>query len=225
MFAAAAAPAIIVIPEEAGSMSTAQDSLVLGPELAGAYLTPEEFDAADECDAAYVYELISGVLVVTPPPSEGERGPNELLAHLLRSYREGHPQGKTLDYTLPEHTVRVRRNRRRADRVIWVGLGRVPDVERDPPAIVIEHVSKGRRNRKRDYEAKRTEYLGEGVLEYWVIDRFRRLMTVYSGSHDRPAERVVREDEVYTTPHLPGFELPLARLLAEADMLEKARGR
>jgi Uma2 family endonuclease len=166
MLAAESTRVIINGASRGSIMSTAQESLVLGPELAGAYLTPEEFDAVDDCDAAYVYELINGVLVVTPPPSEGERGPNELLSHLLRSYREHHPQGKALDYTLPEHIVRARKNRRRADRVIWAGLGRVPDVERDPPAIVIEHVSRGRRNRKRDYEAKRTEYLEQGVAEY-----------------------------------------------------------
>jgi hypothetical protein len=50
-------------------------------------------------------------------------------------------------------------------------------------------------------------------------------MTVHSGATGRESERVVREAEVYTTPLLPGFELPLARLLAEADMLEQARKR
>ena len=39
-------------------------------------------------------------------------------------------------------------------------------------------------------------------------------MTVY-GSGAR--KRVVRANQVYTTPLLPGFELPLSRLLAIAD--------
>ena len=42
-------------------MSTAQDSLVLGPQMAGALLTPEEFDAADDIDERFVYELITGL--------------------------------------------------------------------------------------------------------------------------------------------------------------------
>ncbi|MBI4600726.1 MAG: Uma2 family endonuclease [Planctomycetes bacterium] len=206
-------------------MSTAQEGLVLGPELAGALLTPEEFDAAEEADELYVYELINGVLVVAPPPSEEERGPNEWLAQHLLNYRDQHPGGKALDFTLPEHLVRVRGNRRRADRVIWAGLGRVPDVHGDLPAIVIEHVSEGRRNRKRDYETKRKEYLEAGISEYWVIDRFRRLMTVYRGPTNRPTELVVRDDEVYTTPLLPGFDLPVAKLFSVADMLRKAKRR
>ena len=209
-------------------MSTAQDRLTLGPELAGALMTPEEFDRAEIGGELHVYELINGVLVVTPPPSEGERGPNELLGRLLFSYKEQHPNGKALDYTLPEHLIAVAGNRRRADRVIWAGLGRLPDVDRDLPAIVVEFVSAGR-NRERDYGAKRREYLGAGIAEYWVIDRFRRRMAVYSGCSGRAASRraaaelVVPEGEAYATPLLPGFELPVGRLFEEADRLREAK--
>lgn len=53
----------------------------------------------------------------------------------------------------------------------------------------------------------------ECVQEYWVVDRFRRTLTVF-----RPdAKSVYDEDHVYTTPLLPGFELPLAKLFACAD--------
>jgi Uma2 family endonuclease len=204
-------------------MSITGERLVLGPGLAGSLLTPEEFDAVEDADEEHVYELINGVLVVVPPPSEEERGPNDLLAHLLFSYREEHPGGKALDDTLPEHTVRVRGNRRRADRVIWAGLGRMPDVSRDLPAIVIEHVSEGRRNRRRDYEAKRREYVEAGIAEYWGIDRFRRLMMVYRGPASHPTELAVQADGVYTTPLLPGFELPLSRLFGLVDELRRGR--
>ena len=39
--------------------------LVLGPELAGTLMTPDEFHDADEVDEDFRYELIHGVLVVT----------------------------------------------------------------------------------------------------------------------------------------------------------------
>jgi Uma2 family endonuclease len=204
-------------------MRTVEEDLALGPELAGALLTPKEFDAAEIADELYVYELINGVLVVSPPPSEEERGPNELLAYLLRCYQDRHPKGRALDYTLPEHLVKVKGNRRRADRVIWAGLGRLPKIRRDQPAIVIEHVSKGRRNLKRDYEAKRAEYLQAGIAEYWIIDRFRRVMTVHRGPADQPRKRIVKEGETYATSLLPGFKLPLARLFEEADRLREAQ--
>jgi len=42
-------------------------------------------------------------------------------------------------------------------------------------------------------------------------------MTVYHNSPQGSIELVVAEQETYQTPLLPGFELPLARLLAVAD--------
>jgi Uma2 family endonuclease len=197
------------------------DELTLGPELAGALMSPDEFDAVTDWDEEYVYELIHGVLVVTPPTSEGERAPNELLGDLLRAYQKHHPQGAAMDYTLAEHGLKIGDNRRRPDRVVWAGLGRIPKVRKDTPAIVIEFVSRGRRNRDRDYAIKRREYLSIGIAEYWIIDRFRRTLTVVRAG-DRPSEVVVREGEVYATPILPGFEVPLALLLTEADKLECA---
>ena len=47
--------------------------LKLAPELAGILLSPEEFDAVEECDELYNYELVHGVLIVAPPPAVGER--------------------------------------------------------------------------------------------------------------------------------------------------------
>lgn len=204
-------------------MSIAHEPLVLGPELAGTYMTPEEFDAVEDIDENFVYEIINGVLIVAPPPSEGERGPNGLLDYLLRKFQDEHRNGQLLDYSLSEHTIRTQHSRRRADRVIWVGLGRVPNVRRDVPAIAIEFVSEGRRNRIRDFEHKRDEYLAAGVQEYWVIDRFRRQMTVFRRDGQAIAQVLVAERETCATPLLPGFELPLAKVLAEADKLAAAQ--
>jgi Uma2 family endonuclease len=180
-------------------------------------MTPEEFDAAEIGDELYDYELINGVLVVSPPPVEAERDPNEELGHLLRTYREQHPQGAALDKTLPEQTVRTTGNRRRADRLIWAGLGRVPNPRVDVPTIIAEFVSKERRDRHRDYVEKRREYMELRVAEYWIIDRFRRMMTVVVNSPAGPQDHIIAEHEVYRTPLLPGFELPLARLFTLAD--------
>jgi Uma2 family endonuclease len=189
----------------------------IGPESAGMLMTPEEFDGIESYDELYRYELIHGVLVVNPIPSAAEVGPNELLGRWLGNYGEEHVQGKALDATLPERYVRTTDNRRRADRVIWAGLGRVPNPATDVPTIVVEFVSAGRRDWRRDYMEKRREYREVGVREYWIIDRFRRTLTVYRNQHAGETELVIAEGDVYRTDLLPGFELPLARLLAAAD--------
>jgi Uma2 family endonuclease len=188
---------------------------VFGPESNGILMTPREFDRAEFAEG-WRYELINGVLIVSPIPLEQERDPNEELGYLLRTYRDTRPQGSSLDATLFEHTVQTLHNRRRADRVIWAGLGRRPRRE-DTPTIIVEFVSAGKRDWQRDYEAKRDEYLAIGVKEYWVLDRFERTLTGFHLQRGKARKRVVREHQTYKTDLLPGFELPLARLFAPAD--------
>lgn len=186
-----------------------------GPESNGIVMAPEEFDRAEFVEG-HRYELINEVLIVSPIPSEGETDPNEELGHWLRSYQEDHPRGSALDKTLPEGEVRTGKNRRRADRLIWAGLGRLPR-KHETPSIIAEFVSARKRDRLRDYEVKRDEYLKIHVREYWVIDRFARIVTVFSCQGTKARKRVVREGQTYRTPLLPGFELPLSRLLTFAD--------
>jgi Uma2 family endonuclease len=190
----------------------------LGPDSNGLLMSAGEFHAIDHVDEGYRYELIHGVVVVSPPPAEGERDPNEELGTWLRMHRLTVPQGQSIDATLPEQEIDTASGIRRADRAIWCGLGRHPDPRADVPAIVVEFVSDTTRDRRRDYEEKRKEYASAGVKEYWIIDRFRRTMTVCRGD-EKP--QIVREKDVYTTSLLPGFELPLARLLEVADRWTK----
>lgn len=188
---------------------------LLGPDSAGSRLTLRAFDHA-EFEEGWRYELIDGVLVVSPFPLEQERDPNEELGRLLRNYREFNPQGTALDRTLPEQTLRTLRNRRRGDRVIWAGLGRRPK-RFETPTIAVEFVSKGKRDQKRDYEEKRREYMQINVREYWVIDRFQRIMTVFSKHGKTFKKFIIRENQTYTTDLLPGFALSLSVLLQLAD--------
>jgi Uma2 family endonuclease len=180
-------------------------------------MTPEEFDAVEDWDRRFRYELLHGLLVVSPPPPAAERSPNDVLGYWLHAYQEQHPEGSVLDDTLPEQVVKIGKQRRRADRAIWVGLGRLPDPDNDPPTIAIEFVSPGRRSFRRDYEEKRADYASVKVREYWVIDRFRRTMTVFRRAGRGWRKSVVQEGEIYRTALLPGFELPLGKLLAIAD--------
>ncbi len=189
--------------------------LRLGPRSAGVLLTTEEFDRARFVEG-WRYELINEVLVVSPIPSLNERDPNEEFGYFLRTYQESHPQGSALDLTIGEQTIETKKNRRRADRVIWAGLGRLPEPN-EPPTIIIELVSKGKINRERDYVAKRAEYREIGVKEYWIIDRFSKTMTICLFAADRDQELVFAANQTYSTTLLPGFELPLRRLLELAE--------
>jgi len=189
--------------------------LRLGPRSAGVLLTTEEFDRARFVEG-WRYELINEVLVVSPIPSRNVRDPNEGLGHSLRNYQEWHPQGSALDVTIGDQTIETKKNRRLANRVIWAGLGRLPGPN-ETPTIIIELVSKGKINRERDYVAKRAEYREIGVKEYWIIDRFSKTMTVCLFAADRDQELVIAANQTYATTLLPGYELPLRRLLELAE--------
>src|SRR6266511_763439 len=153
-----------------------KEKQLFGLEAAGTLMTAREFDQAEFVEG-YRYELIHGVLVVSPLPLRSERAPNDELAYWLRRYGDTHAEGAALDVTLHDQTVRTNKSHRCADRVIWAGLGRLPR-RRDLPTIVVEFVSAGKKDRTRDYEEKRDEYMEIGVQEYWILDRFRRTLTV-----------------------------------------------
>lgn len=186
----------------------------IGPHSNGMLMTPEEFDAIDDWEEGYRYELVRGVLIVSPPAGAGERGSNDKLGYLIRQFRAMHSNGGVMDDTLPSQDISTPTSRRRADRAIWVGLGRAPVPGRDVPTIAIEFVSASNRDRQRDYIEKRKEYAAAGIEQYWIIDPFRRRMTVCFKSG---AEQVIAEGETFRTDLLPGFELPLCRLLEVAD--------
>jgi len=189
-----------------------------GLESNGILMTSEEFDDADpdDFDPLWDYELINGVLVVSPIPLEQEADPNEELGRLLRNYQEDHLQGKALDKTLPERYVKCGRNRRKPDRVIWAGLGRLPR-KGETPTIVVEFVSRRKRDRELDYETKRKEYAKSKVQEYWIIDRFQKHMAARVLEGDKYRIRIIAAKQTYRTKLLPGFEVPLARLIELAE--------
>jgi Uma2 family endonuclease len=199
----------------------AEPTLPLGPESAGILMTPEEFDAVEDYDEEYRYELIHGVLVVGPIPSPEETGPNELLGYHLFAYQRSHAQGANLDLTLPQQYVKVRGGRRLADRLIWAGLGNMPNPRKDLASIAVEFVCAGRRNRRRDHVEKRRQYHEARLKEYWIIDRFQRTMTVLQYRGKRTVVKVIAESGSYESPLLPGFEVPLAELLQAADRLAR----
>ena len=74
----------------------------LGAWSNGMRMSPEEFDERTDFDELYAYELINAVLIVSPPPGESERDPNDELAYLFRSHQLNHELGSRIDKTLNE---------------------------------------------------------------------------------------------------------------------------
>ncbi len=203
------------------STTAINSQLTLRGDCAGVRMTPDEFDATEQYDELFRYELIDGVLAVKAIPLEAQADPNELLGNLLYVYKTTHPHGTAIDLTLSERYINLPNSRRLADRVIWAGLGRRPNPQAETPTIAVEFVSAGKRSWQRDYVLKHDKYLRSGVVEYWIFDRFERKMSVYRSTSKGSVLREVGEQDVFQTDFLPGFELPLAEFLAAADKWEE----
>jgi Uma2 family endonuclease len=103
--------------------------------------------------------------------------------------------------------------------VAWVSRTRVGAITdaaghfTEAPELLVEVVSPGRENERRDRVVKLALYARRGAHEYWIVDWQRRQVEVYRRAGDALALAVtLTDDAVLTTPLLPGFSLPIARL-------------
>jgi Uma2 family endonuclease len=203
----------------AGFPETAQQPM-LDLSSAGLRMTIEQLQAIEDYCEIYDYELVDGVLVVRPGLDDANCAMSEELNYLLRSYRDEHPMGETLDTTVYGHYVNTTRAYRRTHRAIWTGLKRRPRFGIDVPSIVIEFVTPGRRRFLHEYESQCDEYLAAGVKELWLINRFERALTATSGPINNRTIQVFEEADRLRSSLLPGFELPLIRLFSAGDGFE-----
>jgi Uma2 family endonuclease len=72
------------------------------------------------------------------------------------------------------------------------------------PELIIEILSPGAENERRDRHTKRRLYRKYGVKEYWVVNAQRREIEVYRTARLRLVTTLGMRDEL-TSPLLPGF--------------------
>jgi len=81
------------------------------------------------------------------------------------------------------------------------------------PEIVVEILSPGSANTRRDRELKLSLYDRQGVQEYWIVDWRQRSTQVYRRDAATLAlAGALSGDDAIESPLLPGFSLPVARL-------------
>ncbi|MBE9018399.1 hypothetical protein C7Y66_29740 [Chroococcidiopsis sp. CCALA 051] len=81
------------------------------------------------------------------------------------------------------------------------------------PELVVEVLSPGETNERRDKEAKLKLYAAQGVCEYWIADPRLEQIQVYRREHATlvMVATLFTSDEL-TSPLLPGFSCAVARL-------------
>lgn len=84
---------------------------------------------------------------------------------------------------------------------------------RHPPELVVEVLSSGAVNVRRDREAKLRQYSRYGAEAYWIVDWQRALVDVYRRQGEQlRLVATLSVGDTLTSPLLPGFALPIARL-------------
>lgn len=194
----------------------------IGPADHGRALTAQAFLDAEE-QPGYRYELARGVLEVTRIPNDWHGYIVRCLFEAIAAYRHTHPEsithwggGDQFRLWLPE----LSSVRHPDAAIVTPGAARDPQGRRRP-SIAFEVVSEGAEARSRDYQAKREEYLAYGLLEYWIIDRLERKVTVLTRRGGEWDERVFAGDGAAEGRVLPGFALRLGELWAAADEADR----
>jgi Uma2 family endonuclease len=160
------------------------------------------------------YELIAGELFVSCAPGLPHQLVLQRLQLALGNFLEANPIGivapgagavfSDYDSVIPD-LVFVRNER-------W---NKIVANERfvAAPTLVIEVLSPGNQNRKRDLESKRGLYSRFGVEEYWIVDRENRCVMIFRLRDNTLEETVVLEEtDDLTSSSLPGFVVNVGSL-------------
>lgn len=83
------------------------------------------------------------------------------------------------------------------------------------PDLAVEIVSDG--SAHRDREIKRREYLQAGVVEYWLIDPFRKTVEIFRAQDHYESPAVYTATDTLTSSLLEGFSISLVELFSEEE--------
>lgn len=159
-------------------------------------------------------ELIDGVLYVSHAPSfEHQFAASQMNTELLVWSRDS-----GLGTTVQTPGILLPGESGVIPDVIWISWERVR-ASKDAaghftqvPELVVEILSPGSENIRRDREVKLSLYARQGVLEYWIVDLQRQTVDVFRRAGDGLAHlgTAFGDDLLESPTLLPGFSMPLA---------------
>ncbi|MEM6716395.1 MAG: Uma2 family endonuclease [Cyanobacteria bacterium P01_D01_bin.6] len=172
--------------------------------------TFEDFLADAEAVDGY-YELENGELVKMPPESDANLQRAMELYEALKAHVDrkqirlqgvaiatpGQPKNRYPDLTVlrPEHPKQMQS----------LGYAAIT-LDMLPPLLVVEVVSPGSENHRRDYFEKRNQYEWRGIPEYWIVDPRLAQVTVYSMSSEGYQEAIYSGEAVVTSPSFSDWQ-------------------
>jgi Uma2 family endonuclease len=158
------------------------------------------------------YEVIDGELHASKQPSWSHQIATSEILRALLTWSDETGLGEATQAPglvfAPDNEV--------APDVIWISNARLANALdgsgrlRTAPELVVEVLSPGARNERRDREEKLALYNRQGVQEYWIVDCRRRTVLVFRRANGAlEVVAMLVDDAVLTSPLLPGFSCPL----------------
>lgn len=175
----------------------------------GLRMTAEEYFSIGETQNRY--ELIDGVVIMSPSPTPLHQEIVAEIAAQLRMFVKRNPIGRVfveVDVQLAPRAVAGELVYR--PDAVYVSKERNDQIRNciaGAPDLVVEVISPD--SRRYDGETKRSDYERCGVREYWLIDPLEGRMTFYVLQGGRLVERQPRGDE-FSSEALPGLVVNLA---------------
>ena len=161
-------------------------------------------------------ELIDGELFVSHAPSWEHQRAATTICTALDIWSDGTGLGTTLQapgivYSAESGVI---------PDVVWISWDRLRMVRDSAghftrsPELVVEVMSPGADNMRRDRETKLGLYAREGVREYWIVNLLSQSVDIFRHDGDRLVlVQTAGGDEVLESPDLlPGFQMPVARI-------------
>lgn len=159
------------------------------------------------------YEIIDGDLYVSKTPHIGHQLACQAVAWALESWDRVVGLGRTIPAPglifAPDQDV--------IPDIAWIRRDRLPDALdegghlRVAPDLVVEVLSPGPVNERRDRELKLNLYSRQGVHEYWIVDWQHHTVQVYRRSEAQlQLVATLEGEDVLASPNLPGFSSRVA---------------
>jgi Uma2 family endonuclease len=163
-------------------------------------------------------ELSDGCVEVLPMPTEAHQLILFFLLEALAAFVRARRMGIVLPSGLP---VRLQTGKMREPDIVFLRrehANRRREQFWDGADLVMEVVSPDPKDRKRDYETKRSEYARAGIPEYWIVDPEERriLVLTLEGDHYR-VHGDFRSGMVATSAMLPGFQVSVDEVFTSAE--------
>ncbi|KAM3109775.1 Uma2 family endonuclease [Phormidesmis sp. 146-33] len=155
------------------------------------------------------YEIIDGELFVTRAPHLRHQAVIRNIAAILQAWS----QPSKLGEAFPTPGIIFSEADNVIPDVIWISTDRLTQLIDEAghltgaPELIVEVLSPGKTNERRDREAKLKLYSAQGVQEYWIVNYLLRQAEVYRRENFvlKLTATLLAQDTI-VSPLLPGFE-------------------